>query len=76
MKTAEGYFSDVKKQEKIAEKQLNEEYISNFPGKKKIQNNDNDLADDARSQKNNEDTRDVYQRPRRIKEQVNKDKQY
>ena len=35
MKTAEGYFSDVKKQEKIAEKQLNEEYISNFPGKKK-----------------------------------------
>ena len=36
MKTAEGYFSDVKKQEKIAEKQLNEEYISNFPGKKKF----------------------------------------
>ena len=34
MKTAEGYFSDVKKQEKIAEKQLNEEHISNFPGKK------------------------------------------
>ena len=73
MKTAEGYFSDVKKQEKIAEKQLNEEYISNFPGKK-IQNNDNE--DDARSQKNNEDTRDVYQKPRRIKEQANKDEQY
>ena len=43
--------------------------IGNFPGKKKIQNNYSE--DDPGSQKENgEDARNVYQRPRRTKEQT------
>ena len=43
--------------------------------RKRIRNNDNE--DDPGSRKNNEeDARNVYQRPRKTKKQVNRDEQY
>ena len=45
------------------------------PPRKRIQNNDRE--DDSGCQKNNEgDTRNVYQKPARTKEQTNRDEQY
>ena len=53
-------------QDKTPGKQLNEVETGNLP-EKRIQNNDSE--DDPGSQKKNgEDARNVYQRPRRIKE--------
>ena len=65
----------MKRQDKIPEKQLNEMEIGNL-SEKRIQNNDSE--DDPRSQEKNggkggEDARNVYQRPRRTKEQTNRD---
>ena len=61
----------MKGQDKIPEKQLNEVEIGNLL-EKRIQNNDSE--DDAESQENNgEERRNVYQRPRRTKEQTNRD---
>ena len=61
----------MKGQDKTSEKQLNEVEIGNLP-EKRIQNNDSE--DDAESQENNgEERRNVYQRPRRTKEQTNRD---
>ena len=63
--------SQMKGQDKTSEKQLNEVEIGNLP-EKRIQNNDSE--DDAESQENNgEERRNVYQRPRRTKEQTNRD---
>ena len=63
--------SQMKGQDKIPEKQLNEVEIGNLL-EKRIQNNDSE--DDAESQENNgEERRNVYQRPRRTKEQTNRD---
>ena len=64
----------MKGQDKIPEKQLNEVEIGNLL-EKRIQNNDSE--DDAESQENNgEERRNVYQRPRRTKEQTNRDEQH
>ena len=61
----------MKGQDKTSEKQLNEVEIGNLP-EKRIQNNDSE--DDAESQENTgEERRNVYQRPRRTKEQTNRD---
>ena len=61
----------MKGQDKTPEKQLNEVEIDNLP-EKRTQNNDRE--DDAESQENNgEERRNVYQRPRRAKEQTNRD---
>jgi len=63
--------SQMKGQDKTSEKQLKEMEIGNLP-EKRIQNNDSE--DDAESQENNgEERRNVYQRPRRTKEQTNRD---
>ena len=67
--------SQMKRQDKIPEKQLNEMEIRQSL-RKRIQNNDSE--DDLGSQKKNggkgwEDARNVYQRPRRTKEQTNRD---
>ena len=63
----------MKGQGKIPEKQQNEVEIANT--QKKIQNDDS--VDDPGSQKQNrEDARNVYQRPRRTKEQTIRDEQY
>ena len=68
----------MKEQDKTPEKQLNEVEVGNLP-EKRIQNNDSE--DDPGPQKNNggkdrEDARNVDQRPRRIKQQTNRDEQY
>ena len=61
----------MKGQDIIPEKQLNEGEISNL-SEKRIQNNDS--KDDPGSKKQNgEDARNVCQRPRRNKEQTNRD---
>ena len=66
--------SQMKGQDKTPEKQLNKVEIGNLP-EKKIQNNDSE--DDPGSRENNgEDARNVYQRPRKTKKQVNRDEQY
>ena len=64
--------SQIKGQDKTPEKQLNEVEIGKLPGKefriiimKMIQ--------DLRKKKNREDARNVCQRPRRTKEQTNRD---
>ena len=67
----------MKEQDKSPEKQLDE--MNRKPPRKKIQNNDSD--DDSGSQKKYggkdwEYARNVYQRPRRTKEQTNTDEQY
>ena len=63
--------SQMKGQDKTPEKQLNEVETGKLPGKR-IQNNDSE--DDAESQENNgEERSNVYQRPRRTKEQTNRD---
>ena len=63
--------SQMKGQDKTSEKQLNEVEIGNLP-EKRIQNNDSE--DDAESQENNgEERRNVYQRPRRTKEETHRD---
>ena len=60
--------SQIKGQDKTSEKQLNEVEVGNLPEKNRIQNNDSE--DDPGSQKKNgEEARNVYQRPRRTKEQ-------
>ena len=65
--------SQMKGQDKIPEKQLNEVEIGNLP-EKRIQNNDSE--DDPRCwEKNGEDASNVYQRPR-TNEQTNRDEQY
>ena len=63
--------SQMKGQDKTSEKQLNEVEVGNLPEKNRIQNNDSE--DDPGSQKKNgEEARNVYQRPRRTKEQRNR----
>ena len=59
--------SQIKEQDKSPEKQLNEVRIGNFP-EKRFQN---DSENDPETQRKNEgDERNVYQRPRRTKEQT------
>ena len=69
----------MKEQDKIPEKQLNEEEIGNLP-EKRIQNNDSEDDHSGPQKKNGgkdqEDARNVSKRPRRIKEQTNRDEQY
>ena len=60
--------SQMKRQDKIPEKQPNEVEMGNLP-EKRIQNNDS--GDDPGSWENNgEDARNVYQRPGKTKEQT------
>ena len=68
--------SQMKGQDKIPGKQLNEMEIGNLPEKKKIQNNDSEDGPESREKiggKDWGDARNVYQRPRRTKEQTNRD---
>ena len=63
----------MKEQDKSPDKKHNEVYIYRQPSRKGIQNNDSE--DDPGSWKKNgskdwKDARNVYQRPRRIKEQT------
>ena len=63
--------SQMKRQDKTPDKQLNEVETGKLPGKR-IQNNDR--QDGPRSQENNEEgARNVYQRPTRTKEQRSRD---
>ena len=69
--------SQMKEQYKTPEKQLSE--VNRQPNGKRIQNNDSE--EDTGPQKKNggkdrEDARNVKQRPRRIKEQTNRDEKY
>ena len=67
--TKQGIMFQMKAQDKTPEKLLNE--VVGFP-EKKNQNSDN--KDDPWSQKNNgEDAGDVYLRPRRNKEETQRD---
>ena len=63
--------SHTKGRDKTAGQQLNEVEIGNLP-EKRIQNNDSE--DPGSLKQNGEDARNAYQRPRRTKEQTNKDK--
>ena len=59
--------SQKKEQDKLPQKELNEAELGNLPGKE-FQNNNSE--DDPGSQKmKGEDARNVYQRPRRNKEE-------
>ena len=59
--------SHTKGRDKTAGQQLNEVEIGNLP-EKRIQNNDSE--DPGSLKQNGEDARNVYQRPRRTKEQT------
>ena len=66
----------MKGQDKTPEKKkkLNEVEIGKLQKKKKNRFQNNDSEDNPGSQKNNgKDARNVYQRPRKTKEQINRD---
>ena len=63
--------SQMKRHNKIPEKQLNEVEIGNLPEGKKKKNQNNYSENDLGSRENNEeDAINVYQRPTRTKEQT------
>ena len=66
--------SQKKEQDKLPQKELNEAELGNLPGKEFQNNNSED--DPGSQKKKGEDARNVYQRPRRTKEQINRNKQY
>ena len=66
--------SQMKWQDKTPERQLNEVEIGNFPEKRIWKSDSEDNPESLK--KKREDSDNVYQRPRRTKEQTNRDEQY